>query len=167
MVGVAGVIGSYGEYSIQTTEHQVVAHLCVCHHPQGLGGPLARGAVTWSCQEHGGGGVAPILLSFMLCFCFPNCDYNTAATAIVTTATATSCAEPPQSCLQASRSWRDFQGPPGDSPGSLPAEQHEGSGFTLLSPLLHPGLGKTPPAQGCPCIPKHVPLGGSHGCCWG
>ncbi|XP_049662511.1 adhesion G protein-coupled receptor G3-like isoform X3 [Accipiter gentilis] len=28
VVGVAGVIGSYGEYSIQTTEHQVIAHLC-------------------------------------------------------------------------------------------------------------------------------------------
>ncbi|NXH75136.1 AGRG3 protein, partial [Hydrobates tethys] len=28
VVGVAGVIGSYGEYSIQTTNHQVIAHLC-------------------------------------------------------------------------------------------------------------------------------------------
>ncbi|NXM66092.1 AGRG3 protein, partial [Serilophus lunatus] len=28
VVGVAGVIGSYGEYSIQTTDHQVIAHLC-------------------------------------------------------------------------------------------------------------------------------------------
>ncbi|NXQ95037.1 AGRG3 protein, partial [Sagittarius serpentarius] len=28
VVGVAGVIGSYGEYSIQTMEHQVIAHLC-------------------------------------------------------------------------------------------------------------------------------------------
>ena len=29
VVGVAGVIGSYGEYSIQTVDHQVIAHLCV------------------------------------------------------------------------------------------------------------------------------------------
>ncbi|XP_077642499.1 adhesion G protein-coupled receptor G3 [Lonchura striata] len=28
VVGVAGAIGSYGEYSIQTTDHQVIAHLC-------------------------------------------------------------------------------------------------------------------------------------------
>ncbi|NXW41869.1 AGRG3 protein, partial [Nyctiprogne leucopyga] len=28
VVGVAGVIGSYGEYSIQTVDHQVIAHLC-------------------------------------------------------------------------------------------------------------------------------------------
>ncbi|NWU17516.1 AGRG3 protein, partial [Cephalopterus ornatus] len=28
VVGVAGVLGSYGEYSIQTTDHQVIAHLC-------------------------------------------------------------------------------------------------------------------------------------------
>ncbi|NWI05429.1 AGRG3 protein, partial [Tichodroma muraria] len=28
VVGVAGIIGSYGEYSIQTTDHQVIAHLC-------------------------------------------------------------------------------------------------------------------------------------------
>ncbi|NWX64759.1 AGRG3 protein, partial [Promerops cafer] len=28
VVGVAGVIGSYGEYIIQTTDHQVIAHLC-------------------------------------------------------------------------------------------------------------------------------------------
>ncbi|NXF36019.1 AGRG3 protein, partial [Nyctibius bracteatus] len=28
VVGVAGVIGSYGQYSIQTTDHQVIAHLC-------------------------------------------------------------------------------------------------------------------------------------------
>ncbi|KFQ63240.1 putative G-protein coupled receptor 97, partial [Pelecanus crispus] len=28
VVGVAGVIGSYGEYRIQTTDHQVIAHLC-------------------------------------------------------------------------------------------------------------------------------------------
>ncbi|NXO36248.1 AGRG3 protein, partial [Locustella ochotensis] len=28
VVGVAGGIGSYGEYSIQTTDHQVIAHLC-------------------------------------------------------------------------------------------------------------------------------------------
>ncbi|NXT67166.1 AGRG3 protein, partial [Chaetops frenatus] len=28
VVGVAGVIGSYGEYSIQTTDHQVIAYLC-------------------------------------------------------------------------------------------------------------------------------------------
>ncbi|NXY06677.1 AGRG3 protein, partial [Pteruthius melanotis] len=28
VVGVAGVIGSYGEYSIQSTDHQVIAHLC-------------------------------------------------------------------------------------------------------------------------------------------
>ncbi|NWV45738.1 AGRG3 protein, partial [Daphoenositta chrysoptera] len=28
MVGVAGVIGSYGEYSIQNMDHQVIAHLC-------------------------------------------------------------------------------------------------------------------------------------------
>ncbi|NWT87596.1 AGRG3 protein, partial [Lanius ludovicianus] len=28
VVGVAGVIGSYGEYSIQNTDHQVIAHLC-------------------------------------------------------------------------------------------------------------------------------------------
>ncbi|NWT94114.1 AGRG3 protein, partial [Urocynchramus pylzowi] len=28
VVGVAGVIGSYGEYSIQTMDHQVIAHLC-------------------------------------------------------------------------------------------------------------------------------------------
>ncbi|NWT61228.1 AGRG3 protein, partial [Erythrocercus mccallii] len=28
VVGVAGGIGSYGEYSIQTTDHQVLAHLC-------------------------------------------------------------------------------------------------------------------------------------------
>ncbi|XP_048172772.1 adhesion G protein-coupled receptor G3-like isoform X4 [Corvus hawaiiensis] len=28
VVGVAGVIGSYGEYSIQNMEHQVIAHLC-------------------------------------------------------------------------------------------------------------------------------------------
>ncbi|NXS34207.1 AGRG3 protein, partial [Pomatostomus ruficeps] len=28
VVGVAGAIGSYGEYSIQTTEDQVIAHLC-------------------------------------------------------------------------------------------------------------------------------------------
>ncbi|NXX55517.1 AGRG3 protein, partial [Scopus umbretta] len=28
MVGVAGVIGSYGEYRIQTMDHQVIAHLC-------------------------------------------------------------------------------------------------------------------------------------------
>uniref|UniRef100_A0A8C0UG39 Adhesion G protein-coupled receptor G3 n=1 Tax=Cyanistes caeruleus TaxID=156563 RepID=A0A8C0UG39_CYACU len=28
VVGVAGVIGTYGEYSIQTTDQQVVAHLC-------------------------------------------------------------------------------------------------------------------------------------------
>ncbi|NWV69313.1 AGRG3 protein, partial [Malurus elegans] len=28
VVGVAGVIGSYGEYSIQTTDQQVIAHLC-------------------------------------------------------------------------------------------------------------------------------------------
>ncbi|XP_071423586.1 adhesion G protein-coupled receptor G3 [Pithys albifrons albifrons] len=28
VVGVAGVIGSYGEYSIQTKDHQVIAHLC-------------------------------------------------------------------------------------------------------------------------------------------
>ncbi|XP_074769674.1 adhesion G protein-coupled receptor G3 [Athene noctua] len=28
IAGVAGVIGSYGEYSIQTTDHQVIAHLC-------------------------------------------------------------------------------------------------------------------------------------------
>ncbi|KFV15995.1 putative G-protein coupled receptor 97, partial [Tauraco erythrolophus] len=28
VVVVAGVIGSYGEYSIQTTDHQVIAHLC-------------------------------------------------------------------------------------------------------------------------------------------
>ncbi|NWH24339.1 AGRG3 protein, partial [Grus americana] len=28
VVGVAGIIGSYGEYIIQTTDHQVIAHLC-------------------------------------------------------------------------------------------------------------------------------------------
>ncbi|KFW12388.1 putative G-protein coupled receptor 97, partial [Fulmarus glacialis] len=28
VVGVAGVIGSYGEYSLQTVNHQVIAHLC-------------------------------------------------------------------------------------------------------------------------------------------
>ncbi|NWI72126.1 AGRG3 protein, partial [Dryoscopus gambensis] len=28
VVGVAGVIGSYGEYSIQNMDHQVIAHLC-------------------------------------------------------------------------------------------------------------------------------------------
>ncbi|NWI69468.1 AGRG3 protein, partial [Todus mexicanus] len=28
VVGVAGIIGSYGEYSIQTADHQVIAHLC-------------------------------------------------------------------------------------------------------------------------------------------
>ncbi|NXA73308.1 AGRG3 protein, partial [Thryothorus ludovicianus] len=28
VVGVAGAIGSYGEYNIQTTDHQVIAHLC-------------------------------------------------------------------------------------------------------------------------------------------
>ncbi|NXQ53469.1 AGRG3 protein, partial [Anthoscopus minutus] len=28
VVGVAGVIGTYGEYSIQTLDHQVIAHLC-------------------------------------------------------------------------------------------------------------------------------------------
>ncbi|NXQ86988.1 AGRG3 protein, partial [Nyctibius grandis] len=28
VVGVAGLIGSYGSYSIQTTDHQVIAHLC-------------------------------------------------------------------------------------------------------------------------------------------
>ncbi|KFW63548.1 putative G-protein coupled receptor 97, partial [Pygoscelis adeliae] len=28
VVGVAGVIGSYGEYSVQTMDHQVIAHLC-------------------------------------------------------------------------------------------------------------------------------------------
>ncbi|NXS51479.1 AGRG3 protein, partial [Brachypteracias leptosomus] len=28
MVVVTGVIGSYGEYTIQTTDHQVIAHLC-------------------------------------------------------------------------------------------------------------------------------------------
>ncbi|NWQ80890.1 AGRG3 protein, partial [Columbina picui] len=28
VVGVAGVIGSYGEYCIQTTDHQVTVHLC-------------------------------------------------------------------------------------------------------------------------------------------
>ncbi|NWZ62936.1 AGRG3 protein, partial [Acrocephalus arundinaceus] len=28
VVGVAGGIGSYGEYRIQTTDHQVIAHLC-------------------------------------------------------------------------------------------------------------------------------------------
>ncbi|KAJ7401109.1 adhesion G protein-coupled receptor G3 [Pitangus sulphuratus] len=28
VVGVAGAVGSYGEYSIQTTDHQVIAHLC-------------------------------------------------------------------------------------------------------------------------------------------
>ncbi|XP_038004321.1 adhesion G protein-coupled receptor G3 isoform X3 [Motacilla alba alba] len=28
VVGVAGAIGSYGEYSIQTMDHQVIAHLC-------------------------------------------------------------------------------------------------------------------------------------------
>ncbi|NWI40100.1 AGRG3 protein, partial [Picathartes gymnocephalus] len=28
VVGVAGVIGSYGEYNIQTTDQQVIAHLC-------------------------------------------------------------------------------------------------------------------------------------------
>ncbi|NWZ80442.1 AGRG3 protein, partial [Poecile atricapillus] len=28
VVGVAGVIGTYGEYSIQTTDQQVIAHLC-------------------------------------------------------------------------------------------------------------------------------------------
>ncbi|NXW55890.1 AGRG3 protein, partial [Eurystomus gularis] len=28
VVGVAGVIGSYGEYCIQTMDHQVIAHLC-------------------------------------------------------------------------------------------------------------------------------------------
>ncbi|NXO06018.1 AGRG3 protein, partial [Oriolus oriolus] len=28
VVGVAGAIGSYGEYSIQNTDHQVIAHLC-------------------------------------------------------------------------------------------------------------------------------------------
>ncbi|NXK64272.1 AGRG3 protein, partial [Sylvietta virens] len=28
VVGVAGGIGSYGEYTIQTTDHQVIAHLC-------------------------------------------------------------------------------------------------------------------------------------------
>ncbi|XP_053808912.1 adhesion G protein-coupled receptor G3 [Vidua chalybeata] len=28
VVGVAGAIGSYGEYSIQTTDHQIIAHLC-------------------------------------------------------------------------------------------------------------------------------------------
>ncbi|NWY55513.1 AGRG3 protein, partial [Chionis minor] len=28
VVGVAGIIGSYGEYHIQTTDHQIIAHLC-------------------------------------------------------------------------------------------------------------------------------------------
>ncbi|NXI53971.1 AGRG3 protein, partial [Chloroceryle aenea] len=28
VVGVAGAIGTYGEYSIQTTDHQVIAHMC-------------------------------------------------------------------------------------------------------------------------------------------
>ncbi|NWV35793.1 AGRG3 protein, partial [Grantiella picta] len=28
VVGVAGVIGSYGEYTIQTMDHEVIAHLC-------------------------------------------------------------------------------------------------------------------------------------------
>ncbi|NXR66717.1 AGRG3 protein, partial [Rhadina sibilatrix] len=28
VVGVAGGIGSYGEYNIQTTDHQIIAHLC-------------------------------------------------------------------------------------------------------------------------------------------
>ncbi|XP_027541103.1 adhesion G protein-coupled receptor G3 [Neopelma chrysocephalum] len=28
VVGVAGAIGSYGDYSIHTTDHQVIAHLC-------------------------------------------------------------------------------------------------------------------------------------------
>ncbi|KAM4894466.1 adhesion G protein-coupled receptor G3 isoform 2-T2 [Sylvia borin] len=34
VVGVAGGIGSYGEYSIRTTDHGVIGHLCVCHCPQ-------------------------------------------------------------------------------------------------------------------------------------
>ncbi|NXD79088.1 AGRG3 protein, partial [Halcyon senegalensis] len=28
VVGVAGAIGTYGEYSIQTTDHQLIAHMC-------------------------------------------------------------------------------------------------------------------------------------------
>ncbi|XP_058701662.1 adhesion G protein-coupled receptor G3 isoform X2 [Poecile atricapillus] len=59
VVGVAGVIGTYGEYSIQTTDQQVIAHLCVCHCPQGSGGPLAQGGVAQSCQECSGQGLHP------------------------------------------------------------------------------------------------------------
>lgn len=59
MVGVAGAIGSYGEYNIQTVDHQVLAHLCVCHCPQGSGGPLAQEGVAQSCQECSGQGLQP------------------------------------------------------------------------------------------------------------
>ncbi|XP_015495087.1 adhesion G protein-coupled receptor G3 isoform X3 [Parus major] len=59
VVGVAGVIGTYGEYSIQTTDQQVIAHLCVCHCPQGSGGPLAQGGVAQSCQKCSGQGLHP------------------------------------------------------------------------------------------------------------
>ncbi|XP_041256500.1 adhesion G protein-coupled receptor G3 isoform X2 [Onychostruthus taczanowskii] len=59
VVGVAGAIGSYGEYSIQTTDQQVIAHLCVCRCPQGSGGPLAQGGAAQSCQERSAQGLHP------------------------------------------------------------------------------------------------------------
>uniref|UniRef100_A0A8V5H8K7 G-protein coupled receptors family 2 profile 2 domain-containing protein n=1 Tax=Melopsittacus undulatus TaxID=13146 RepID=A0A8V5H8K7_MELUD len=62
VVGVAGAIGSYGEHSIQTMDHQVIACLCMPQHPQGLGGPLAWAAVTWSSWKGWGGWLHPSCL---------------------------------------------------------------------------------------------------------
>ncbi|XP_019143882.2 adhesion G protein-coupled receptor G3 isoform X1 [Corvus cornix cornix] len=136
VVGVAGVIGSYGEYSIQNMEHQVIAHLCVCHCPQGSGGSLARGGVAQSCQERTGQGLHPSGLAL-----------RHASASLIVIATH----QPPPPLMLSllsdtcspPGSWRDVQGPPGASPGSLPAEQHEGSDMHHC-PSASPGLGKSP-----------------------
>ncbi|XP_072790368.1 adhesion G protein-coupled receptor G3 isoform X3 [Taeniopygia guttata] len=143
VVGVAGAIGSYGEYSIQTTDHQVIAHLCVCHCPQGSGGPVAQGGAAQSCQECSGQGLHPSGLALH------HASASASFFVIATHQPPPAHAEPPQSHLQPSRSWRDVQGPPGACPGSLPAEQHEGSGYPPLCPcftlaLQNPARGRLP-----------------------
>ncbi|XP_064526957.1 adhesion G protein-coupled receptor G3 isoform X2 [Pseudopipra pipra] len=160
VVGVAGAIGSYGEYSIQTTDHQVIA-LCVHHCPQGSGGPLAQGVVAQSCWECSSQGLHPSSLA--LC-------HASASLIVITTYPP-----PPPPPVMLS-----FLGhacsPPGHGGMSkvhleLPQDPSQLSNTRAVDmhhcPLASSWPWKTPPAQECPCIPETSLCGGSHECFWG
>ena len=84
--------------------------------PAGLWWPFGTGSSDPVLPGVRHRGVAPVPLSFLLPFRFPNRDYNTAACCSCGNRSPPLHDEPPRSCLQVSRSWRDIQGPPGASP---------------------------------------------------